>query len=177
MKIFRASTVGKGTIPILRCRRHNAIRNVLAVFLIVSLTLTACAEVEVGVKERRGFQGAKTVDVKKVDNSKGTETLEQDVLVTKPFTHTVELDLRDSNLNERKVRDKVYEAYEIKSPNGEAKCVFPADVPAGKIYEYEIEWTELKREGDVINVQTQEVLGKYVVIVGFQCQVVGQRVA
>jgi hypothetical protein len=84
-----------------------------------------------------------------------------------------------SSLDPQKVNQKILSTYDIKDSGGEKSCVIPAQVPAGHIYAYDVEWTQVIREGNIVegaNNPNGNLLGTYSIIIDLQCQVIGVEV-
>ncbi len=155
---------------------------VTALVFILSIFLSACEGAQeftiVDLREKLGKVTKETTG--DVDNSKGTTDLTSSINVKKQYRHTITLVLnKNANLNEKDVKDRIYDTYDIPNASGEKSCIIPAEVPAGNIYAYNIEWTEVLREGNVQagkGSNQGDVLGTYTVLVDLQCQVVGAEV-
>ncbi len=114
-----------------------------------------------------------------IDNSVGTSVLSQDLAAQRDFGHTISLNLNsNSRLNPGEVEDRIYTEYDIDNRTGQKLCVIPVDVPAGQIHRYEIEWTEVVREGTIEEGIDGggEILGDYEIVTDLRCQVIGLTV-
>lgn len=156
----------------------------------IYLFLLVCAVILVGCESQQEFI---VVDQREVlgdvfteqsglvDNCRGSDVLSQDIAARREFRHSIELHLnQNANLDRQKVEERILTAYDIPDATGEKQCLIPADVPAGKAYQYEIEWTKVLREGNLEEGQTPgqgNILGTYSIVVDLQCQVVGVNVA
>ncbi len=155
---------------------------VLMSILLLNLALTACAGSQefnvVDLHEKLGTVTKETTG--DIDNSKGTDELDTNINAKRQFRHVIDLKLNsNASLDESKVNQKILDTYDIADASGEKSCIIPAQVPAGHIYAYDIEWTQVIREG---NIQEGKVagqgnlLGTYSIIIDLQCQVVGAEV-
>lgn len=134
-------------------------------------------ERDFAVKDKRELQGNKTTEKFSQDNSRGSAVLAQDVPVKKQFKRAIDLRLNSSaQLDEEKVIDRIYNLYNV-TEDAEKVCVIPVEVPAGKNYEYDLEWTEIRREGVVEEGKGGggDLLGTYEILTDLTCQVVAQR--
>lgn len=120
------------------------------------------------------MQGQKTVELFRRDNRAGTTPLTEDVPIPKQFSRSIELILDSkSNLDEGKVREKIYNSYKVQREAVKV-CVIPVEVPAGRAYEYGLEWAEILREGVIEEGATGggKQLGTYRIRMDMNCQVV-----
>ncbi|MEP7287156.1 MAG: hypothetical protein ABI947_15485 [Chloroflexota bacterium] len=158
-------------------RRKN-----IVLMIILALVLAACAGSQefniVDLQEKLGKVFKETTG--DIDNSKGTEDLATNVNAKKGFRHTINLTLNsNSQLDEKQVKDRILEFYDLSDSSGEKSCVIPAEVPANHIYAYNIEWTQVIRQGNIQQGKVQgqgDTLGTYDVVIDLQCQVVGVEV-
>ena len=115
-----------------------------------------------------------------IDNTNGADELDINVNAKRQFQHDITLKMTSaSTLDPQKVNEKILSTYDIKDAGGEKSCVIPAQVPAGHIYAYDIEWTQVIREGNIVegtNNPNGNLLGTYSIIIDLQCQVVGVEV-
>lgn len=150
----------------------------LAIFLASLLTI-ACAPSapEYTIVDKREVQGEKSIVTFGLNNSNGAAPLVQNYPQSKNFYRGVELNLvSNSRLDEIQVMDKIYAKYKVTKEDTKV-CVIPLEVPAGQNFEYDLEWTEVLREG-VIEEGAQgggKQLGTYRILITMTCQVVGQR--
>jgi hypothetical protein len=111
-----------------------------------------------------------------IDNSTSAEDLSQDIAVRREFNHSITLRMNEgATLDRQNVEENILETYDIPMTD-EKICIIPADVPAGAIYQYEIEWTQVFREGNIEERSRGNIVGTYSVIIDLQCQVVGVNV-
>lgn len=146
------------------------------------IVLVACDTTQefVVVDQRELLGDVFTEQTGNIDNSNSSVELVQDISARRQFRHSIDLRLNDSaRLDRREVEERILEAYNLPMAQGDKLCIIPADVPAGGIYQYEIEWTEVLREGNLEEGQVAgqgNILGTYTIIVDLQCQVVGVNV-
>lgn len=157
---------------------------VILVFFTSAVILAGCAntQTEFMIVDQREVLGEVFVEsTGLVDNCIGTDTLMQDIAAKREFRHSMQIRLNpDANLDRQQVEQKILDAYNLPSATGEKLCIIPADVPAGKSYQYDIEWTQVLREGNIEEGTTPgsgNILGTYSVVIDLQCQVVGANVA
>lgn len=144
-----------------------------------ALVVSACASSQefIVVDQREVLGEVFTEQTGNIDNSNSSVDLSQDIAARRQFRHSVDIQLNaNSRVDRRNVEERIYETYELPSAQGEKLCIIPADVPAGRIYQYDIEWTQVLREGNIEEGTTPgqgNLLGTYKIIVDLQCQVVG----
>lgn len=158
-------------------------RKLFLMFMIVSgILLVSCAtQTEFTIVDQREVLGDVFVEqTGLIDNSGGTEMLSQDIAARREFRHAITLRMNpDANLDRLQVEDRILTTYDLPGATGEKQCLIPADVPAGNVYQYDIEWTQVLREGNIEEGQTAgqgNILGTYSIVVDLQCQVVGVNV-
>jgi hypothetical protein len=119
------------------------------------------------------------VETLKVDNSTGTSTLTQDLPAMKTYSRQVKVIPNSGvKVDTYAFREKVLEKYNLKDGEATQVCVVLVQVPAGKFYEYELEWSEVWREGVFyIGSPDDKPEGTWRFLQSMNCQVVGQRVA
>lgn len=151
-------------------------------FVISVVVVTGCAtQTEFTIVDLREVLGDVFVEqTGLVDNSNGTEMLTQDIAARREFRHSITLRMNpDASLDRRNVEDRILTTYDLPGATGEKLCIIPADVPAGHVYQYDIEWTQVLREGNIEEGQVAgqgNILGTYSIVVDLQCQVVGVNV-
>jgi hypothetical protein len=147
--------------------------------LIMLIVLVACeGQQEFVIVDQREVLGEVfTEQTGNIDNSNSSADLFQDISARRQFRHSIDLRLNESaRLDRRDVEERILETYDLPGAQGDKLCIIPADVPAGKIYQYEIEWTQVNREGNIEEGQVAgqgNILGTYSIVVDLQCQVVG----
>lgn len=158
-------------------------RKLLSICFVISMVVaTGCAtQTEFTIVDLREVLGDVFVEqTGLVDNSNGTEMLSQDIAARREFRHSITLRMNpDANLDRRNVEDRILTTYDLPGATGEKLCIIPADVPAGRVYQYDIEWTQVLREGNIEEGQVAgqgNILGTYSIVVDLQCQVVGVNV-
>jgi len=115
-----------------------------------------------------------------VDNSQGTVDVSRDIAANRQFRHIIDVRLNaGSGLDRNDVEESILDTYNIAGRIGEQLCLIPADVPAGKSYAYNLEWTQILREGNIESgsfAGQGDILGTYSIIIDLQCQVIGVQV-
>ncbi len=148
---------------------------IFASLMILLLIITSCySEPEFAVKDKREVQGEKKVELFRRDNRGGIASLIEDVSIVKQFSRSIDLNLEPkSNLDEGKVREKIYNSYKVQRESVKT-CVIPVEVPAGKANEYGLEWAQILREGVIEEGATGggKQLGTYRIQMDMNCQVV-----
>ncbi len=97
--------------------------------------------------------GTATTEAFRVDNSTGTEPLTSNQTALKQYTHRVEvIPKAGTAVDTERVRTEVFLAYGISkesqdAPRNASCALTRVNVPAGKVYLYDIEWQEKWREG------------------------------
>jgi hypothetical protein len=102
--------------------------------------------------------------------------LSQDVAVRREFRHRIDVRLNSGqNLDRRTVEDRILAAYDLPDASGEKICIVLADVPPRTTYKYEIEWTQVVREGNIEegNQPGGNLMGTYTIVIDLQCQTIG----
>lgn len=157
----------------------SAIRVFALITITGALYLSGCAsQTEFSVKDLRETTGQVETQSLRVDNATGKDTLRQDQKIFKSYRHIVDVRLNGrKQVDESRVRDKIYDLYKL-TPNEDKKtCVVPVEVPDGRVFQYDIEWTQIIREGKVIEATgggEGEQLGTYTIITDYNCQVTNQ---
>lgn len=150
------------------------------VLLVLALaTLTSCGgQEDVSIEDKREVQGDKVVESLRADNAKGTSILSQELPAKKQYNRQIKIDPNPGvKLDTAAVREKILTKYNLKDGNAEQVCVVPVEVPAGKIFEYDLEWSEVWREGTIETGSPDgNPEGYYRFLQSLTCQVVGQRV-
>ncbi len=155
---------------------------ILGIMSIVLLTAQGCGgSTEFVVVDQREVLGDVTPEMTQpVDNSQGSTDLSQDIAANRQFRYTIDLRLNDNaGLDRRDVEERILETYDLVGGTGEQLCLIPADVPAGRSYAYNLEWTQILREGNIEEGSTPgqgEILGTYAIVIDLQCQVIGVQV-
>ena len=126
--------------------------------------------------------GTTTTEVFRVDNSTGTEPLTSDQTALKQYTHRVEVTPKAGTaVDIERVRTEVFLAYGISkesqdSPQNASCALTRVNVPAGKVYNYDIEWQEKWREGTFdIGQPDNNPEGTYRFRETLICRIVGAR--
>lgn len=151
-----------------------------AIMCLVLLILIACAPAQqefVIVDQRELLGEVFKEQTGNIDNSTGTETLSQNISLRRDFRHSIDLRMNESaRLDRQNVEQRILETYDLPDQVGEKNCIILADVPAGRIHQYDIEWTQVLREGNIEEGSTAgqgNILGTYRIAIDLQCQTVG----
>lgn len=152
----------------------------LAMFAaIVVLTAQSCGgQPDFDVKDLKQEQGQSTTQTYTVPSNSvpQPQDMNMDFSVTKQFQHNIDINLASgSNIDEGKVRDKVYNLYKIPTSKiSDSKiCVIPVSIPAGHVYQYQVEWDEVVRDGTITETGNGSTLGSYTLVEDLLCQVTG----
>jgi len=144
------------------------------------LIFTACAtNDDITIHDKKEVQGNKVVETLRADNSLGTTALAQDLTAKKQYSRDITIVPNPGEkFDVSEAREKILAEYNLNEGPAEQVCVIPVEVPAGNVYEYDLEWSEVLREG-IIEVGTPDGKseGTYQFVQSMTCQVVGQRVA
>jgi hypothetical protein len=154
--------------------------SILILSCIILLILFACAptQQEFSIVDQRELLGEVFKEqTGNVSNATGTTDLSQDISLRREFRHRIDVRLNQgSRLDRQSVEQRILETYDLPDQVGEKNCTILADVPAGSTYQYEIEWTQVLREGNIEegSVPGQgSILGTYRIVADLQCQTVG----
>jgi hypothetical protein len=154
-------------------------RTIILLFLFVVIA-AACApsQQEFVVVDQRELLGQVFREqTGNIDNSTGTVLLSQDIALRREFRHSIDLRINEgARVDRANVEKRILETYDLPDQVGEKNCIILADVPAGAIHQYDIEWTQVLREGNVEegSVPGQgSILGTYRIVADLQCQTVG----
>ncbi len=100
--------------------------------------------------ERGNFQGKPFITELPIPNCDSDKELQTAQRIDQKYTHEVEI-LRapNSKANPQELAKAVREHYQVKSLVEVASYTVNANVPPGSIFTYQIEWTEVWREGDI----------------------------
>jgi len=155
----------------------------LTAFVAVVVLISGCAETAreyVIVDQRELLGDVSTEMTQPIDNTNGTQDVSQDIAANRQFRHSIQLNLNDrAGLNRQEVEDRILEIYDLSSNSGEQMCLIPADVPVGSSYNYNLEWTQVLREGNIEEGSAPgsgDILGTYSIVIDLQCQVTGVNV-
>jgi hypothetical protein len=150
----------------------------LIVFLATVATACVGQDQTITLADSGETQANKVVETMKADNSTGTSTLTQDLPAMKTYNRQVKVIPNPGvKVDTDAVRKMVLEKYNLKDGEAKQVCVVPVQVPAGKFYEYELEWSEVWREGVFyIGSPDDKPEGTWRFLQSMNCQVVGQRV-
>lgn len=153
--------------------------HLVGLVLLAVLAITpGCTPQEYKPVDKRQVDGNMVVQTMPVDNCLRDEALTQDMAVQQTFHHTVEITPQPGKtLDESELREKILTAYEIDRASEDKVCLLPVDVPARTRFEYDIEWTEIWREGTIETDPGGEQVGTYRILIDLGCQVVEMRAA
>ena len=129
--------------------------SILLVFTIVgSVLLLSCApepKQTTQIIERGSFQGQppRTSELP-IPNCDSAAALQTAQLIDEKYTHEVDiLTAPNSKTNPTALAKAVREYYQVESLVEVASYTVNANVPPGSIFTYEVEWTEVWRNGDI----------------------------
>jgi len=126
----------------------------LTIFVIaVSTLIPACAPEEPQTPiliERGNFQAHPIITELPVPNCDSEQAFQTEQRIDQKYTHEVDI-LRapNSKVNPQELAQAVREHYQVGSLVEVASYTVVANVPPGSIFTYQVEWTELWREGDI----------------------------
>ena len=100
--------------------------------------------------ERGGFQGSPFITELPVPNCDSDTELQTAQRIDQKYSHEVDI-LRapNSKTNPTELAKAVREHYQVESLVEIASYTVNANVPPGSIFTYQVEWTEVWREGDI----------------------------
>jgi hypothetical protein len=125
----------------------------LAIIVITGSLLGACGpapEQTPQIIERGNFQGKPFIQELPIPNCDSGKELQTAQRIDQKYTHEVEI-LRapNSKANPQTLADAVREHYQVESLVEVASYTVNANVPPDSIFTYQVEWTEVWREGDI----------------------------
>jgi hypothetical protein len=129
-------------------------RTHLIILIIVgSIVISSCGaepEQTPTIIERGNYQGRPFITELPIQNCDSDSELQTQQRIDEKYTHEVEI-LRapNSKANPQTLADAVREHYQVKSLVEVASYTVSANVPPGSIFTYQVEWTEVWREGDI----------------------------
>lgn len=161
-------------------RKIVALLTAFAAILVLTAQGCGGSREYVIVDQRELLGEVSTEMTQPVDNMNGSQDLSQDIAANRQFRHSIQLNLNESaGLNRQEVEDRILDTYDLPNNSGEQMCLIPADVPAGSSYAYNLEWTQVLREGNIEEGSTPgagDILGTYSIVIDLQCQVTGVNV-
>lgn len=151
----------------------------VSMFAFLGFVFTACAtNDDITIQDKKEVQGENVKETLRADNSLGSTPLMQDLTAKKQYSREITIVPNPGEkFDTNEARQKILDNYNLNEGPAEQVCVIPVEVPAGNIYEYDLEWSEVKREGIIeIGSPDGEPEGTYQFVQSMTCQVVGQRV-
>jgi len=154
---------------------------VLAFVLAVFLFVAACGGVQekdrITIIERKQTQGESIQKVLQANNCDGKEEMDQELQAINQYNHDVEITPNPGvSVNRKAVDDEIRSYYKIPQTQSDGVCVIPVKVPAGAYYTFDLEWTEVWREGDFeLQDPDNKPEGTYRFRQSMLCEVVGQQ--
>jgi len=131
------------------------LRRITLVILVITVSILAsnCGpepEQTPQIIERGNFQGKPFITELPVPNCDSDKELQTAQRIDQKYTHEVEI-LRapNSKTNPTELAKAVREHYQVESLVEVASYTVNANVPPGSIFTYQVEWTEVWREGDI----------------------------
>jgi hypothetical protein len=126
---------------------------VLVVLIVTGISASNCLpepEQSPLIIERGSFEGSSFITELPISNCQSAEALQIDQRIDQKFAHDVEI-LRtpDSKISPTELAKAVREHYQVESLVEVASLTVNANVPAGSVFVYLLEWTELWREGEI----------------------------
>lgn len=152
---------------------------VVSTVILIGLIFSACAtNDDISIEDKKEIQGEKVTETLRADNSLGAAELTQDLTAKKQYSREITIVPKPGEkFDVSEARQKILDNYNLNEGPAEQVCVIPVEVPAGNIYEYDLEWSEVKREGIIeVGNPDGEAEGTYQFVQSMTCQVVGQRV-
>jgi hypothetical protein len=128
--------------------------SVLVMIAIVSGALVLGCGVEPDqtpqIIEQGNFQGEPFVTELPISNCDSEEELQTSQRIDQKYTHEVEIvPAPNAKVNREELAEAVREHYGVEQLVEVASYTVVANVPSGSIFTYEVEWTEVWREGNI----------------------------
>jgi len=130
-------------------------RRITLVILVIAVSIlgTTCGpepEQTPQIIEQGNFQGKPFITELPVPNCDSDKELQTAQRIDQKYTHEVEIDRApNSKADTQKLAQAVREHYQVESLVEVASYTVNANVPPGSIFTYQVEWTEVWREGDI----------------------------
>jgi hypothetical protein len=148
---------------------------------VLAVALCGCGSVQeqdrITIIENKQVQGEAVDKVMQVNNCEGSEEMVQEMQAVHQYTHEIQITPRSGvKVNRKAVEDEIRSYYRIPQEQSDAVCVIPVQIPAGAYYTYDLEWTEVWREG-VFELDEPDGRdeGTYRFRQSMLCEVVGQQ--
>lgn len=154
---------------------------ILGIVLALFLVLAACGGVQdqdrITIIERKQTQGEAVTKILQANNCDGKTEMKQDLQAVNQYNHDIEIKPNPGvSVNRKAVEDEIRSYYKLPQTQSDAVCVVPVQVPAGGYYTFELEWTEIYREGDFeLQQPDDKPEGTYRFRQSMLCEVVGQQ--
>lgn len=126
----------------------------LVILLIVSgILVSNCTPEEPQtptIIERGNFQAHPVITELPIPNCDSDEALQTEQRIDQKYTHEVDiLPGPNSRVNPQELAQAVRDHYQVELLVEVASYTVVANVPSGSIFTYQVEWTELWRDGDI----------------------------
>lgn len=143
----------------------------LLIFAVSLVPLISCAEPTVYVIQHQRQTAGESVNQSfTVDGP----MVNSNYTVARSVRHVIDLSLTGkAQLDRGEVQDNILNAYSLPPRDDKTVCAIPVEVPEGKRYVYDLQWTENWAEGVLKEGKNGEgaQLGTYRVLIGYDCQV------
>jgi hypothetical protein len=125
---------------------------VLALITLLVFVFTACAgpqdQDQITIVEKRQLHGEAITKTLHANNCDGTEDMKQDLTAVHQYLHEIEITPNPgATINRNAVESEVRNYYHVPQNESDAVCIVPVQIPKGAFYSYDLEWTEVWREG------------------------------
>lgn len=122
----------------------------LAIFLAIFLIGCIAPEPadQISVIDQKEVKGDSVVKTLQVNNCSGKQELKQDLQSVNQYTHDIQVTPDPGvSVNVEAVNHEIRVYYNLPPDPSDAVCVIPVQVPAGVFLSFDVEWTEVWREG------------------------------
>lgn len=129
-------------------KRFSGIAGLVFLAIFVFGCISPEPEDQISIIDQREVKGESVVKTLQVNNCVGAQELKQDLQSLNQYTHDIQITPDPGvSVNMEAVNHEIRVYYNLPSGPSDAVCVIPAVVPAGVFLNFEIEWTEVWREG------------------------------
>lgn len=161
----------------------NARRYIILLVLgvLVLAALYGCDAVQeedrITIIENKQVQGETVDKILQANNCNGTADMDREMQAVHQYTHVIQISPNPGvAVNRKAVEDEIRSYYRIPNDQSDAVCVVPVTIPAGAYYTYDLEWTEVWREGVFeLDEPNGAEEGTYRFKQSMLCEVVGQQ--